>query len=295
MDRASKTGKDATGRDSSGPAGRGTLYVVGTPIGNLQDLSPRAREVLGRVDAIAAEDTRRTRGLLSSIGLERPLMAYHEHNEDQRAPELVSRVAGGEAIAVVSDAGMPLISDPGWRLVRQALEAGLRVECVPGPSAVTAALSVSGLPTDRFVFEGFLPRRGAARAERLGQLAGEQRTIVLFESVHRLADTVAALIEAFGAERRIGVARELTKIHEQVFTGSLADLAAAVGADVPLLGEFVLVVAGSAEEATADEAEIRRVFGILSRELPPGRAAALTAQLNGAARNRVYRLTQSEE
>src|SRR5690606_9846235 len=121
MDRASKTGKDATGGDSSGPAGRGTLYVVGTPIGNLQDLSPRAREVLGRVDAIAAEDTRRTRGLLSSIGLERPLIAYHEHNEDQRAPELVNRVAGGGAIAVVSDAGMPLISDPGWRLVRQAL------------------------------------------------------------------------------------------------------------------------------------------------------------------------------
>lgn len=293
MDRASKSAREeTTSRPGSGRASKGTLYVVGTPIGNLQDLSPRARDVLGRVDAIAAEDTRRTRGLLSNIGLERPLIAHHEHNEAERSAELVERLAAGDSIALVSDAGMPLISDPGWRLVRRALDAGIAVQSVPGPSAVSAALSVSGLPTDRFVFEGFLPRRAGARAERLRQLAGETRTLVLFEAVHRLADTVAALIEAFGPEREVSMARELTKIHEQVFTGSLGALAAALGDSVPLLGEFVLVVAGAGQAEEADEAEVRRVFDTLRRELPPGRAAALTAELTGMPRNRVYRLTR---
>jgi 16S rRNA (cytidine1402-2'-O)-methyltransferase len=293
MDRESKTpGRLSTGRAGSGQSSKGTLYVVGTPIGNLQDLSPRARDVLGRVDAIAAEDTRRTGGLLSSIGLKVPLIAHHEHNEEQRSADVVERLAAGESIALVSDAGMPLISDPGWRLVQRALHAGIPVQAVPGPSAVTAALSVSGLPTDRFVFEGFLPRREAARAARLKQLAAERRTIVLFESVHRVGETVAALIDAFGRDRAVSVARELTKIHEQTFAGSLADLAAALGERVPLLGEFVIVVAGTDIEAAADEAEVERVFNVLRRELPPGKAVALTAELTGVPRNRVYRLTR---
>lgn len=296
MDRASKTAtEEAAGRAGSGRACGGTLYVVGTPIGNLKDLSPRARDVLGRVDAIAAEDTRRTRGLLSNMGLERPLIAHHEHNEEQRSAELVERLTAGESIALVSDAGMPLISDPGWRLVRRALDAGIAVQSVPGPSAVTAALAVSGLPTDRFVFEGFLPRRSGARAERLRGLAGERRTIVLFEAVHRIADTVAALIDVFGPGREVSASRELTKVHEQVLTGSLADLAATLGKSMPLLGEFVLVVAGAAEGDSADDAEVRRVFDTLRRELPPGRAAALTAELTGVPRNTVYRLTQAPE
>lgn len=295
MDRASKTaGKEPTERVASGRGSKGTLYVVGTPIGNLQDLSPRARDVLGRVDAIAAEDTRRTRGLLSNIGLEAPLIAHHEHNEEQRSADIVERLLHGESIALVSDAGMPLISDPGWRLVRRALLSGVAVHAVPGPSAVTAALAVSGLPTDRFVFEGFLPRRAGARAARLEQLASERRTIVLFEAVHRVADTVAAMLAAFGPQREVCVARELTKLHEQVFHGSLSELAAALGKSVALLGEFVMVVAGNSIETPIDDAEVLRIFAVLRRELPPGKAAALTAELTGLQRNDVYRLTQAE-
>ena len=280
------------------PAGtrRGTLYVVGTPIGNLDDLSPRARGVLERVSAIAAEDTRRTATLLSSIGLKKPLLSFHEHNEDRRAAALLARLAEGESLALVSDAGMPLISDPGWRLVSRALDAGLNVRVVPGPSAVTAALSVSGLPTDRYVFEGFLPRREQARAARLDALRAEDRTIVFFESVHRIRETVEALVRVFGPTRRACVARELTKVHEQVFRGTLEAIARALGDAIPLLGEFVLVVEGRPAEAGEENiAEIRRVFDLLRRELPPGRAAALTAELTGVSRNAVYKLTQSDE
>lgn len=226
------------------PATRGKLYVVGTPIGNLDDLTPRAREVLAAADVIAAEDTRRTRGLLSRIGVEARLIAYHEHNEEKRTAELLERVAGGESIALVSDAGTPLISDPGWRLVRAAREAGLDVVPVPGPSAAIVALCAAGLPTDRFVFEGFLPRRSGARAERLRELKHERRTLVFYEAVHRLAETLAALAEHFGADRGAALARELTKVHEQIRSGTIADLIAKLGAEIPLLGEFVIVVAG---------------------------------------------------
>jgi len=289
---------DTRGAHSS-DAVRGTLYVVGTPIGNLDDLSPRARDVLGRVSAIAAEDTRRTSGLLSTIGVKKPLIALHEHNEDRRAEALLARLSEGQSLALVSDAGMPLISDPGWRLVERALEAGIDVRTVPGPSAVTAALSVAGLPTDRFVFEGFLPRRAQARDARLEALAGEDRTLVFFEAVHRMPGTVAALVSAFGPRRRACVARELTKLHEQVFRGTLEDIGRALGGEIPLLGEFVLVVAGrpqaAAEENAANAAEVRRVFGVLRRELSPGRAAALTAELTGVSRNVVYKLTQVRE
>jgi 16S rRNA (cytidine1402-2'-O)-methyltransferase len=185
----------------------GTLYVVGTPIGNLGDLSPRAREVLCTVEVVAAEDTRRTRGLLSSIGARCAIIAYHEHNEDSRSAQLLERLRGGADVALVSDAGMPVVSDPGWSLVTSALAEGIEVHSVPGPSAVLSALTVSGLPADRFVFEGFLPRRVGQRAEQLRRLAGETRTMIFFESVHRLSDTMAALVEWFGdlarSQRRI--------------------------------------------------------------------------------------------
>jgi 16S rRNA (cytidine1402-2'-O)-methyltransferase len=272
---------------------RGTLFIVGTPIGNLADLSPRARDVLANADVVAAEDTRRTRGLLSHIGVESRLIAYHEHNEQQRVPELIERLAAGAKIALVSDAGMPLISDPGWRLVHAARAAAIDVMAVPGASAVLAALCVTGLPTDRFVFEGFLPRRDAARDERLRVLAREPRTLVLFESVHRVAETLAALESFLGGDRPAAVARELTKVYEQVVVETLATLRGKLGTEIPLLGEFVIVVGGMGGEPTADEDEARRIFDLLSAELEPSKALKLTAAITGLPRNALYRLVRT--
>jgi 16S rRNA (cytidine1402-2'-O)-methyltransferase len=271
---------------------RGKLYVVGTPIGNVDDLSPRARDVLAKADVIAAEDTRHTRGLLSRIGVESRLIAYHEHNESERVPALLAKLEQGESIALVSDAGTPLISDPGWRLVGAAQAAGLAVIPVPGPCAAVAALSIAGLPTDRFVFEGFLPRREAARAERLDSLRHEPRTLVFYEAVHRVAETLAALHLSFGGDRRAAVARELTKTHEQISTGTLAELEARLDSSIPLLGEFVIVVAGAAA-TPPDEAEARRVYELLVTELPPDKALKLAAAVTGVARNALYRLTRT--
>lgn len=270
----------------------GTLFVVATPIGNLEDLSPRARHTLCQVEIVAAEDTRRTRGLLSSIGAQPRVLAYHEHNEDARTAELVELIRGGADIALVSDAGTPLINDPGWKLVASALAAGIDVRAIPGPSAVLAALAVSGLATDRYAFEGFLPRRAEQRAEHLRRLAHEPRTLVFFESVHRLADALSALEGELGAGRRATIARELTKLHEEVYTGTLAELKRALGSSIPLLGEFVIIVAGAAEDAPVEADEIRRVYALLSAELPPDKATALTASITGARRNTVYRLTR---
>jgi 16S rRNA (cytidine1402-2'-O)-methyltransferase len=270
----------------------GTLFVVATPIGNLEDLSPRARNTLCQVEIVAAEDTRRTRGLLSTIGAQPRVLAYHEHNEDARTAELLERLRAGADIALVSDAGTPLINDPGWKLVAAALDAGLEVRAIPGPSAVLAALAVSGLATDRFAFEGFLPRRAEQRALHLQRLAHEPRTLVFFESVHRIADALRALEEHLGRDRRATIARELTKLHEDVSTGSLAELRAELGRSIPLLGEFVIVVAGAAENAPVEADEIRRVYALLSAELPPDKATALTASITGAARNMVYRLAR---
>ena len=276
------------------PPGRnGTLYVVGTPLGNLADLSPRAREVLAAADLIAAEDTRHSRGLLSRIGVESRLIAYHEHNEEQRVPELIDRLEGGASIALVSDAGTPLISDPGWRLVRAARDAHIAVVPIPGPCAAVAALSVAGLPTDHFVFEGFLPRREGARAERLLRLRDEQRTLVFYEAVHRMAATVAALGAAFGAERRAVVARELTKVHEQIAAGSLHELEARLGGDIPLLGEFVIVVEGAPAALAPDEQAARRTYELLAGELSPAVALRLTSAITGMSRNDLYRLVRT--
>lgn len=277
-------------RDSA----HGTLFVVGTPIGNLDDLSPRARDVLGRVDAIAAEDTRRTGVLLSRIGVHSELIAFHDHNERQMTGLLVERLLQGEDLALVSDAGMPLISDPGWRLVAAALEHGVEVRSVPGPSALTAALSVSGLATDRFVFEGFLPRQRNARRERLALLSEETRTLVFYESVHRLEASLASMVEAFGPDRRAAILRELTKLHEASYVGSLAELSAQVGKALPLRGEFVIVVSGAEHETSASDAEVRRVYGVLSAELPARQAVALTAAVTGVRRNAVYGLVRGQ-
>ena len=270
----------------------GKLYVVGTPIGNLDDLSPRARDVLGIAEVIAAEDTRHTRVLLSRIGVESRLIAYHEHNEAERVPELLARLGEGVSIALVSDAGTPLISDPGWRLVNAAQAAGFAVVPVPGPCAAVAALSAAGMPTDRFAFEGFLPRRESARALRLERLRGEERTIVFYEAVHRVAETLAAMRATFGAERRGAIARELTKVHEQIATGSLAELEARLGSGIPLLGEFVLIVAGAAA-AVPDEAEAERIYALLAAEVEPGKALQLTVAITGISRNALYRLTRT--
>lgn len=269
----------------------GVLYVVGTPLGNLDDLSDRARQTLAEVDIVAAEDTRRTRRLLSSIGLQRPLISYHAHNEARQTQRLIAALAVGESVALVSDAGTPSISDPGARVVRAALDAGQSVVCVPGPSAVAAALSVSGIAADRFAFEGFLPRKGSARRERLAALRDELRTFVLYEAPHRMATTLSDLVAVLDPERPATIARELTKLHETLTIGTLASLADRLGDDIPLKGEFVIVVQGAAELATggAEQASARRVFDLLRAELPAAAAARLTAKITGVERDVIYR------
>ena len=271
---------------------QGTLYVVGTPIGNLEDLSVRARHTLSIVDFVAAEDTRHTRGLLSNIGVKQTLIVYQQHNESRQSERLIDELRAGKSIALVSDAGTPLISDPGLTLVRGALDAGIEVVGIPGPSALVTALSISGLEAERFVFEGFLPRRAAARRKRLETLENESRTLVFYEAVHRVADTVADLETVFGPNRRVALARELTKLHESLETGTLAEIRARLGDEIPLKGEFVLVVAGAHEGAGGDTAEAKRVFDILLAELSATSAAKLTAKITGLSRNAVYDLTR---
>jgi 16S rRNA (cytidine1402-2'-O)-methyltransferase len=271
---------------SSSPA---TLHVVATPIGNLGDLSPRAREVLQGVAAICAEDTRHTRQLLAHFGIDKPLVALHEHNEDAAVGGLVTRLLAGESLALVSDAGTPLVSDPGFRLVRAARIAGVRVSPLPGPCAFIAALSVAGLPSDRFVFEGFLPAKPGARRERLQQLASEPRTLAFYESAHRIEAALGDMAWAFGANRPAVVAREMTKLFETVLDGTLASLQARVGADPnQRKGEFVVLVQGAGEDADAKIVEGRRLYAKLGEHLPPSTAAKVAAELSGAPRKALY-------
>ncbi len=266
-----------------------TLYVVATPIGNLADLSPRAQEVLRSVAAICAEDTRHTGQLLSHFGISKPLVALHDHNEEAMADRVVSRLLGGESLAVVSDAGTPLVSDPGFRLVRAARAAGVKVSPIPGACAAIAALSVAGLPSDRFVFEGFLPAKAAARRERLHKLAAETGTLVFYESSHRIAESLTDMALAFGAERPAVVARELTKLFETVLDGSLSQLLAKVQADDnQRKGEFVVMVQGAGDDEEARIAEGRRLYAKLNEHLPPSTAAKLAAELSGAPRKALY-------
>lgn len=274
---------------ADGPATPGTLFIVATPIGNLADLSPRALETLRTVDAICAEDTRHTRQLLAHFGFERPLLALHEHNEGEIAGRIVARLLDGDSLALVSDAGTPLVSDPGFRLVRAARAAGVKVSPVPGPSALIAALSAVGLPSDRFAFEGFLPAKASARREQLQRLSGEPRTLVFYESSHRIAEALADLRAAFGDERPAAIARELTKLFETVLDGTLAQLQAKVDADEnQRKGEFVIVVQGAGEDEGAKIAEGRRVYALLNEHLPPSTAAKLAAEISGAPRKALY-------
>jgi 16S rRNA (cytidine1402-2'-O)-methyltransferase len=270
----------------------GTLYVVATPIGNLADLSPRAREVLGAAGLVACEDTRRTGRLLTHLGLRKKLVSLHEHNEAQRASWLLAQLREGTDVALVSDAGTPLVSDPGYRLVTAACEAGIAVSPVPGPSAAIAALSVAGLPSDRFHVEGFLPSRPAARRRRLAELAAYPQTLVLFEAVHRIEASLADAAAALGGERPAALCRELTKQHETVYRGTLGELPGLLVADAGgLRGELTLVVSGRPGEAPA-AAELARVYELLAQELPPGRAASLAARITGARRADAYALAR---
>ena len=269
----------------------GALYVVATPIGNLEDLSARAIRVLQEVDCIAAEDTRHTAQLLRHCGIQTPLLSLHEHNERARLGQIVERLRQGQALALVSDAGTPLISDPGFVLVREVRREGLKVIPIPGPSSLLAALSVAGLPTDRFGFEGFLPAKSAARRERLQALAGEERTLIFLEASHRVAETLADLAAVFGGDRPAVIARELTKRFEEIHSAPLTDLAAWLAAE-PLRskGEFVLLTQGAEPAGEADTPELRRLLTVLLAELPTSRAVAVAAKYSGLRKKPLYEL-----
>lgn len=268
----------------------GALYVVATPIGNLGDLSPRARETLAQVALIAAEDTRHTRSLLQAFGIATPLVSLHEHNEAARLGPLVERLRRGEAVALVSDAGTPLVSDPGFALVRAALDAGIRVTPIPGATAAITALSASGLPTDRFAFEGFLPSKSGARKNALLELSREARTLIFYEAPHRLNEVLLAMAEVLGAERRASVGRELTKRFETLYYGTLAELAERSKSDADMSrGELVIVVAGlTAAEAPALSVDADKVLKTLLEELPAAQAAKLAARITGEKRAVLY-------
>lgn len=267
----------------------GSLWVVATPIGHRDDLSARAIETLRAVAVIAAEDTRHSRPLLVHHGIDTPLIALHEYNERDAVDAIVRRLTGGDSVALISDAGTPLISDPGFRLVRAARAAGIRCIPVPGACAAIAALSVGGLPSDRFVFEGFLPPKTVARRNRLQELAGDPRTLIIYESSHRVAESLADMCDVFGGEREAVLARELTKMFETVIGEPLAQLAARVAADPDQQrGECVILLAGRGEATDAKLAEGLRVFAILRDELPPAKAAKLAAAITGAPRKELY-------
>ncbi len=269
--------------------GAGRLDVVATPIGNIADLSPRALESLRGADLVLAEDTRHTASLLSACGIARPLLSLHDHNESSRVASLLERLRAGEVMALVSDAGTPLLSDPGFVLVRAVVAAGLTVRTIPGPSAVTAALAVAGLPTDRFVFEGFLPTRSGERQAALARLSMEARTLVLFEAPHRIGKTLQHMAAAFGAERAAVVARELTKMYETIYRGSLAELAQRAAQEKDFSrGEITIVVAGATAQEGGDDELLARALPLLLKDLPPARAAAIASQLSGVPRPRAY-------
>lgn len=267
----------------------GTLYVVATPIGNLQDMSARARAVLADVDVIAAEDTRRTRQLLAYYGIRTRMTSLHEHNEAARTPRILEWLRTGKAVALVSDAGTPLVSDPGHRLVSAAHRCAVKVVPVPGASSLLAALSASGLPCDRFVFEGFLPPGSRQRLDRLRELRQESRTMVFFEAPHRVLECLDDLTEAFGGSREGVVARELTKRFETIWKAPLETLRKRLGSDVQYRrGEFVLVVAGAPPQDGPERGATSELLEALLEELPVKQAASLAARLTGERKNLLY-------
>ena len=267
----------------------GTLYIVATPIGNLEDLTPRARKTLGEVDLIAAEDTRHTGRLLMSIGVKARLMALHDHNEAEVLSTAVAALESGQSVALVSDAGTPLVSDPGYRLVKTAHERGIPISPIPGPSALTAALSAAGLPTDRFGFEGFLPAKRAARRKVLASLRDRTHTTVFYESVHRVAESLKDMCEILGDDRLAFIGRELTKLHEQCVQGTLAQLRESVDdGTIVSKGEFVLIVTGSDEASPASSLDADRLLIELGDVLPAKEAARVSASVTGLKKNALY-------
>lgn len=267
----------------------GTLYVVATPIGNLGDFSSRGREVLAQVNVIAAEDTRHTGQLLKVFGIHTPMLSLHEHNEAARVQALMERLSAGESVAVVSDAGTPLISDPGYGLVAAAQARGVNVVAVPGPCAVVAALSIAGLPTDRFTFEGFLPAKSSARRAALESLRREARTMVFYESPHRLRDAVSDMVAVFGAERRAVICREITKQFETTYVGTLSELQHASGEDADMSrGEIVMVIAGSAVTGSNATPDTDQLLLALLEDLSPSQAAKIAARVTGGKRGDLY-------
>jgi 16S rRNA (cytidine1402-2'-O)-methyltransferase len=273
----------------------GRLYVVATPIGNLGDLSPRARAVLSDCALIAAEDTRHTGILLKAFGIGTPQVSLHDHNEGVRAIEIIARLREGKSVALVSDAGTPAISDPGFELVRAVAAAGIDIIAIPGPCAAIAALSIGALPTDRFCFEGFLPARGAARRQRLKSLEQESRTLVIYESPHRVRETLEDCVAAFGEARAATVVREATKLHETTYRGSLLELLRESKSDADFArGEIVVLIGGAPQMPAGDadsqaNAELDKVLAALLAELPLKQAARLAAQITGARDNEAYK------
>ncbi|MEQ8208084.1 MAG: 16S rRNA (cytidine(1402)-2'-O)-methyltransferase [Woeseia sp.] len=277
----------------------GTLFVVATPIGNLEDLSPRARQILREVELVASEDTRRTGRLLSHFGIQATQIALHEHNEAVASERIIEALGEGRSVALVSDAGTPLISDPGYRLLRAAHDAGKTVCPIPGPSALIAALSVAGLATDRFCFEGFLPAKSSGRKARLTALKNEERTLVFYEAVHRISATIADMHDILGPGRDAFIGRELSKMHEQCVLAPLERLVQQLAdSSIPTKGEFVIVVAGAPESAEPSNLDTDTLLRRLAPLLPPRQAAEIVAEASGQRRNAVYQrmleLTRNE-
>ncbi len=267
----------------------GSLYIVATPIGNLEDISDRARRILSDVDLIAAEDTRHSVKLLRQLNIKTRLVALHDHNEKEYAPVLIEKIKNGQNIALISDAGTPLLSDPGFRLVDLAISAAIRTIPVVGASALMAALSVTGMPVDRFVFEGFLPARAHGRLKRLQSLADEPRTMVFFEAPHRIVSTLNDMKAVFGGSRLVAVARELTKLHEQVVRQQLDDaIASFAKGDMLARGEFVLLLGGRVDQETITDVPF--LLKVLSDEFPPRKAAAVAHKLTGESKQALYQL-----
>ncbi|WP_444900066.1 16S rRNA (cytidine(1402)-2'-O)-methyltransferase [Microbulbifer sp. VAAC004] len=266
------------------------LYIVATPIGNLADMVPRAIEVLQCADLVAAEDTRHSQRLFSHFNIDTPLMAYHDHSDGKRTGQILQRLEQGQTVALISDAGTPLISDPGYRLVREAREKGIRVVPIPGACAFVAALSAAGLPSDRFSFEGFLPAKSGPRERALQELASDSRTLVFYEAPHRVADTLQAMAEIFGAEREAVIAREVSKAFETFQLMPLGELVNWVRSDSnQQRGEIVLLVRGAERRHDNElDGEAQRVMTLLLAELPPKKAAAIAAEITGVKKKALY-------
>lgn len=283
---------DFTSSDSRKGELKGTLYVVATPIGNLDDLAPRAARTLASVDVVAAEDTRHSGRLLSHLGIQKRMVALHDHNEKDRAAGILTELQAGRDVALISDAGTPLISDPGYVLVREARAAGHRVSPIPGPCALVAALSVAGLPTDRFLYVGFLPAKRSGRRASLDVLSSEVATLVFYESPHRILESVRDIADVLGPDREMVLGREITKTFETFYSGSVADVLAELERDPHgNRGEFVVMVRGAAAQAGSEEAatmDVDRVLRVLLAELPVKRVARMASELTGLSKNDLY-------